>query len=610
MLKALKAAAVFTLFALLLTRPLRLFDSDSYLHLALARLLAEQGFVSGLPWTRFSALGAHYGDKELLFHALLVPFARFGDPEQNGPFALALLCTAIALSLAWLARRALGRFGPLAALLVVAGSGSFVLRALRLRPELLSVLVLVWVVWALARERYLLAALLSSVFALSHTAFHSLLGLAIGWFVWQRWAAGRWEWKLLLSVSAGVALGVLVHPSFPDNLHIFWIQNVDFFRLKSQLDIGGEFQPHTTLNLLLLDGVWLSGLAALWLARTSAAVSSTAEPDLASPNVARRMASFSWIAALAFSLLFLQMGRFATLAIPFTTLAFAFEVRARGLAIGPRIAIGGGHDLSTSIALSVIALLALANGLVTSYANWQLAGAMDAAQSGDLRAFAAKLPPDARVAANWDDAEQYAFFAPHARYLNLLDPVFMAVADPARHAAWMRVLRGEDPDPARTLARDLDSGYLAFAAAGREALAERLAYDPRFEPLQRGAHHLYRLRPDADAMFVRDFQPAAPTSSSYVDASDRIAANGCAVLTHRRELDSPSSRLFELAAWGPTVLFVDGEQRLQLVTPGLAKLGHGAALPLRLGPGPHRIVIRTCAHQARAGFYFVDRGPI
>lgn len=608
MVKALKAAAVFGLFALLLTRPARLFDADSYLHLALARLIAEHGFVSGLPWARFSALGSHYGDKELLFHVLLVPFARFGDPEQNGPFALALLCAAIALSLAWLGRRALGRWGPLVALLVFAGSGSFVLRALRLRPELLSVLVLLWVVWALACERYLLAALLSAVFALSHTAFHSLFGLAIAWFAWQRWAAGRWEWKLLLSVGAGIALGLLVHPGFPDNLRIFWIQNVDFFRFKSQLDIGGEFQPHNTLNLLLLDGLWLCGLGGLWLARTPAADS--VEHDLASRPLARRMATFCWIAALAFSLLFLQMGRFATLAVPFITLASAFELRARGLAVGSGIAIGGGRSLPSTLVLAAIALLSLASGLITSFANWQLAGAMDAAQSGELRTFATRLPNGARVAANWDDAEQYAFFAARARYLNLLDPVFMAVAEPARHAAWMRVLRGEDPDPARTLTSELDSEYLAFAAAGREDLEARLAYDPRFTSLHRGSQLLYRLRPAADAMFVRDFSPAAANSSSYVDATDRLAANGCAVLTHRRELDAASSHLFELAAWGPTVLYVDGEQRLQLVTPGLARLGHGAALPLRFEPGPHRIVIRTCAHAGRAGFYFVDRGPI
>lgn len=362
MVKALKAAAVFALFALLLTRPARLFDADSYLHLAIARLLAEQGFVSGLPWTRLSALGAHYGDKELLFHVLLVPFARFGDPEQNGPFALALLCSMIALSLAWLGRRALGPLGPLLSLLVFAGSGSFVVRALRLRPELLSLLVLLWVVWALARERYLLAALLSAVFALSHTAFHSLFGLALAWFAWQRWAAGRWEWKLPLSVAAGITAGVLVHPSFPDNLRIFWIQNFEFFRLKSQLDIGGEFQPHSTLNLLLLDGLWLCGLAALWLARTPAAASGKLAPQ----PLARRMATFCWIAALAFSLLFLQMGRFATLAIPFLTLAFAFELCARGLAFGPSIPIGGGRSLTSRLALSVSAALALASGLITT----------------------------------------------------------------------------------------------------------------------------------------------------------------------------------------------------------------------------------------------------
>ena len=608
MVRALKAAAVVALFVLLLTWPVRLFDADSYLHLAVARLFAEHGLVSGLPWARFSALGAHYGDKELLFHILLMPFAAFGDPERNGAYALALLCSAIALSLAWLGRAAQGRLGPFLSLLVFAGSGSFVLRALRLRPELLSLLVLLWAVWAIARARHLVAGLLSALFALSHTAFHSLIGLAFAFLVWQRWTSGRWEWRPLASVVVGCGLGVLVHPSFPDNLRIFWIQNVEFFRHKAALDVGGEFQAYSTSNLLLLDGAWLLGLGALWLARAPAADVG----DVAQQSLARRMASLCWIAALAFGWLFLQMGRFATLAIPFATLGFAFELRARGLVVSERVRLGGTRALPSRGVLVAIALLALASGLGTAYANWRLASALDRDQSVELRALAAQLPPGARVAANWDDAEQYAFFAPQARYLNLLDPVFMAVAEPARHGAWMRVLRGEEPDPAHVLARELDSEYLAFNAASHTELQGRLAFDPRFEQLHRGGQLLYRLRREPVDALLRDFLPAGKRArlSGFVDASDHLAADGCSVLRHRRSVDRASARLYELAAWGPSVLYVDGVQRLQFATPGLAKLGHGAAFPLRLDPGEHELAVRTCAHQGRAGFYLVDRGPL
>ncbi|MEO7920088.1 MAG: hypothetical protein ABIT01_11535, partial [Thermoanaerobaculia bacterium] len=49
-------------------------DTDSYYHLAVAREYAAKGFVKGLSWARFSVMGTALGDKEVLFHVLLIPF--------------------------------------------------------------------------------------------------------------------------------------------------------------------------------------------------------------------------------------------------------------------------------------------------------------------------------------------------------------------------------------------------------------------------------------------------------------------------------------------------------------------------------------------------------
>jgi hypothetical protein len=607
----LASALTFALFAWAFTRPARLFDGDSYYHLAAARLLAQHGFVAALPWARFSVLGEHYGDKELLFHLLLVPFVSAGgDLEQNGQLALACLCSALALTLAYLGSRALGRIGLGAAALVFLGSGSFLLRALRLRPELLALLLLLWLVWALAHERYLRALVLAVAFALAHTAFHSLLGLSLAWFVWLRVVEGRWHWRLPLCVWAGVLLGLAVHPRFPDNLTVFWLQNVEFFRHRAELDVGGEFQPYTTWNLFCLDGPWWLGLLTLICAR------SRRLQDCALAQ--RRMAGFCWIAGLSFAALFIQMGRFASSAMPFLSLALLFELAAQNYEICPRLALPGGRSLATAPVLALLLLLATLDASATAYANWHLSGSFDRGLSAELRQLAGRLPPGARVAATWADAEQYAFFAPEARYLNVLDPVFMAMARPAQHALWTRIVAGAEPDVPAALALGLDSDYLAFSAAGHTALAARLSSDPRLELLQHGRHFLFQVRPGRDRGFMQGWTPrasAAPLNdlsasglAGYVDASSALAADGCAVLRHEQSLDAPSTRLFELASWGPSTLFVDGEQRVQLAAPGLAKLGEGVAFPLRLAAGDHRLVVRTCAHEGRAGFYLLDRG--
>jgi len=476
-------AAVFAGFVFFFTRPARLFDADSYLHLALARDFVARALAGQLDWARFSTLAQSYGDKELLFHLLLVPFAHSTDAELGGKLALAGLCFSLAWSLWWLGAQALGARGWVVPLLVF-GSGSFVLRAIRLRPELLALLLLLWVVWALAQRRPWLAGVLACAFTLSHTAFHSLLGLAVAFFAWVRFRDRRWEWQLLAAVFAGVASGVLLHPQFPRNLSVFWTQNVELFRMRAALPTAQEFGAHSIVDIAALDGLFWLGLVLVFLSRTRAVPGSE--------NV-QRMAAFCAIAALAFGALFTQMGRFATLFIPFVALSCAFALRARGFELGARVKLPAGRSLSSLPTIAAVAALSCGVAGLTALLNWKVAGSFDASLRAEQKQLARLLPPGARVAASWDDAETYVFHAPHARYLNLYDPVFMAARDPERHGQWLSVLSGAASDPADVVKRDLDSDYLAFSVAGREALLHQLAAEPRAKLLHRGRHALYRI---------------------------------------------------------------------------------------------------------------------
>jgi hypothetical protein len=69
----------------------------------------------------------------------------------------------------------------------------------------------------------------------------------------------------------------------------------------------------------------------------------------------------------------------------------------------------------------------------------------------------------------------------------------MAARDPERHGQWLAVLSGAASDPADVVKRELDSDYLAFSVAGREALLHQLAAEPRAKLLHRGRHALYRI---------------------------------------------------------------------------------------------------------------------
>ncbi len=140
-----------------------LYDGDSYFHLAAARAYAQHGMLHSLPWARFSVMHAGFGDKELLFHLALAPFS---GSTEGGKLALALLDATLLTSVVVLAGRALGWRGALWTMLLILASGTLALRAVRLRPELLAVTLLLWFTFQCARERYLAAAAIAALYAL------------------------------------------------------------------------------------------------------------------------------------------------------------------------------------------------------------------------------------------------------------------------------------------------------------------------------------------------------------------------------------------------------------------------------------------------------------
>ena len=413
-----------------------LFDTDSYLHLAIAREYGQQGMLQSLDWARFSVMHDGYGDKELLFHLFLAPFAGWMDAETGGKLALALLNALIATTLFHLGSRAQGRWGGLAALLVFGLSGTFALRMIRLRPELLSVLLLLWIVMAAGQRRYRTLAALTFAYAYAHTAVQALFGLCIGWFVWNAWAHRRWCWQLLAYPAAAIGLAFVLHPQFPANLDIWVVQNVDFFKYKSVLDVGEEFRSLTTKELLTLDWAWAAALVAM--------VWSRKRDDAEAPP--REIAPAFWIAALPFGVLFAMMSRFSTLFVPLATLGLLFELRERGFVLGATTQLPGGRAIRTTVVALLIGALGCTwtgRQVVTVLEN---GGSMAPANRDAFVDFDANLPDGATVAAPWGLAGDLVFWAPQGLYLNLFDPVFMAVAHPEKHRAQAAIFAGAEPD--------------------------------------------------------------------------------------------------------------------------------------------------------------------
>lgn len=608
-------------FTLVVTALPAIYDNDSYFHLGVARIYLERGFAIDFPWTRFSVMREGFGDKEFLFHVLLMPFAAFGNPNAGGLLAVASLNAAVATAVASLAVAAVGSWGYAVPVLLFATSANFTIRLLSLRPESLSLLLLLAGAAAAARRRGVLLGLIAAVYALSYTGFQALLILCVLWFVADGLLLRRWEPRLVILPLLGAAAGVVLHPQFPANARVWFAQNVTFHQLRATLDIGTEIFPATTAQVLRLNAGWLAGLLVLWNSRV---------PGPAAPRDDRSGEIFG-IAAACFAGLFLLGERFAVYAVPFTTLALLFQLRAAGLTVGRWTRLPGQRRMPLVLGLGLCLLSA-------PHAAGRVVDALDRGavlvpnRMPELASFSRIIPAGARVAAPWGETALYIFAAPQATYLNVLEPAFMAVADPQAYRAQRALFEGEDPDPPLTAGTVLQSEYLAFSPIyqGRGAIQERLAGDPRVQRLFGGYNQLYRVVPGANTAFVLDWEVRPPDKApgaappgwlpyprgastaaraleGYVDAARVYATTGCVDFRHRESTAAPVRILYELAPSGPAALWVDGKPLASLGAAQGARLGQGLRVEVSFPAGNHELLVRSCPAGGRSGFYLLER---
>ncbi len=619
-----------------------LYDSDAYYHLAIGRTFAADGFVDQLPQLRYSILEEGFGDKELLFHLALAPFGAMEDPVAGGRLALALFGALLATAVGLLAVRAIGPWGWLLPLWLPFASTELAWRLVRLRPEQLSFLLLLGALWAAGTARHRLLGVLALAYTLSYTAFHVLPGLCVLLFLLYGWLRRDWRPALVLYPMLGCGLGILLHPHFPKNLDIWLVQNVAFFLDKGTLDVGTEIRPNSTDVLLMVNLGWWLGLLLLW---RSTRPGDTTPPGLSNQAFAlakredRRLADAFGLATLVFGFLYLLMSRFSLYALPFATLWLLFEIRARGLRLGGRTRLPGRGHLPVWLAIGLCLLISLPE------ARRQLdrfGGRTDPGPGKirlrDRETLATQIPEGARLISPWDQTAIYMLWAPQGRYLNVLEPNFMASRDKAAYLAQREIFEGREPDVPLTALTALDSDHLAYSLVGASReLTERLQSDPRVTTPHRELNVLFRVLPGSNTPFVLDWRPiplphrvpltdpekiaswpsypraadsAARALEGYVDARRITPKLACLGFVHQRQEPEAVTLELEFAPYGRGELWIDGQRRLAIGNDTGAILGRAARLEVHLPAGDHRFEVTTCPPRNEVqhnGFYLLER---
>jgi len=606
-----------------------LYDSDSYYHLAVAEQYRDHGHQGPLESIRGGLLGSNFGDKEVLFHVLLEPFVGVLEPSTGGRLALTILGATVLTLVAHLSLRYVGTWGLLIPLWLLIASTEFTWRLVRLRPELLALTLIILGLWAAGarRDRWLL--LIAAVFALSYTAIHAFVGLFLIVSLVDGWIFRRWRWRLVVYPLAGALIGLAIHPQFPDNLLVWWYQSVEYFRFKGVLDVGTEIRPNFTDVVLMVNLGWFLGLAILW--RSTENGGDAPSDDL--------WLTFG-VGAAVFGGLYLLMSRFSFYFVPLATLWVIFAARHSGRKFGfwVRLPWRGRVRSAFAWALCVVVSLPVATAELRRYRERTSAGP-EGVRVTDREAFGRAVPAGGHVLAPWRSTPLYMFYAPQGRYLNVLDPVFLAATEPQADRLQREIFSGAEPDVPLAALVELDSPWIAVpAATGDATLQARLLADPRVEVLHRGSHWLFGIDPLGAEAFVREWKVVPPGSrlppdpaidigsweelprsndgagvsvAGYVDATRISRQAECVAFAHRLRVEEGASDhiTYELSASGPVALWLDEEQRVQMRRGNGAVLGRGVEISLDVSVGEHLLTVLSCADpdSGRNGFYLVER---
>ena len=427
------------------------FDGDTGYHVAVARLTAEHGILHQFPWTPFSYLADHYADKELVLHLLLVPLSHLSYPLA-AKLVGTLLGTLLLGVFYWILRAEGVAHPELWTVAMFVSSGAFLVRFALVRPHVLSITLMMAIAWAAVHERRRVLGLLCFLYPFCYIAWHAVV-LVVGLVEAARMLAQRSISMRNLGVAVGaLALAVLVHPNFPANTQVFWIENVEVLLRKAWASepgfaMGEELAPMGLLTALVFLGfpLLVVGMAI-------------------GPAIRRRAENLPGlaflVAAIAFLGLTLLSERFVEYSVPFSFLAGATSLRS----------------MRRPVLLALIAVMSAATLLVGSQDLREMPRRPELFSSESTETIRKIVPEGAQVfTCGWEVTGEMMIALPERKFLVALNPVFLWAKDAELYYTWFNVVHYPPPNAAQVIRNRFRADFVLC-----ETRAEHMAFIQRF----------------------------------------------------------------------------------------------------------------------------------
>jgi hypothetical protein len=449
-------------------------EDDGYYHIKFAWLLRHHGFFrQGFPWSYFSLWRDGFSDGSIVFHLLLIPFT-FGGLIFGAKLATVLLgAFAFSSFFAILAlNQVRARFYWF--WLLLAGGGFFWWRLLMPRPQVLSVILLLWSLHFLLNGRRKAYSALSFLYPLSYVAA----------FLPQAFAALRWAYLKIVErrkdgglLAAGLvayALAMIVNPYFPKNLTFFYVQNfyVMFLGLTQHVNLflANELLPLDTRQFVGGNAPLIANVLGL------AFVAMHRRRPLSERT------RLTLLIALPVVLLSCASKRFLEYSVPVTTLFCAFLFTDVCEGYGEKEFARDFGTTGQVLAFAWLIAMGAATGVEASMIRRDMAAVSPPRFEELSRALAAKAPSGEFVyACDWDEPPELFFYDDQYRYPVMMDPTFMYYWSPSIWKQWSDVANGRlTADETRRTLTETFHARFGVCSSKFGSLRAMLAADKRF----------------------------------------------------------------------------------------------------------------------------------
>jgi len=242
-------------------------DWDGYYHIKWSSLLWEnfrQGkWLPEFVWLPLTVLNAQdYADHHFLFHLLQIPFLWFFEPVMAAKIAAVFYGSLAIFSVYWLMFRYQVDYLLLWLAAILTCANAFFFRINMAKAPPLTIIYTIVGIYLLFERKYVWLLPLMFVFVWTYSLFPMLFIAAFFWTIIIAWNERKFEWRPLAYTFAGMILGNVINPYFPQNFWLFYEHFITKFKVGSDfaVSVGGEWYPYSGMELLLNFPVALTAM--------------------------------------------------------------------------------------------------------------------------------------------------------------------------------------------------------------------------------------------------------------------------------------------------------------------------------------------------------------